>query len=53
MVIKLNLDAMTERYVRSMELQVEAYRARIWSVFAAGALVGFVAGVVSVALSLP
>lgn len=44
MEIQLNLDEMTERYVRSMETKVEAYRARTWTLFAAGVLLGIIIG---------
>ena len=44
MQIELNLDEMTERYVRSLETRAELYRARTWTLFAAGILIGILLG---------
>jgi len=41
MEIEINLDAMAERYVRSMEARVEWHRARSFALTAAGFVAGF------------
>jgi len=52
MQIEINLDEMTERYVRSKEGLAEAYKARAWTMAAIGLLVGIVLGMF-IGVSLP
>lgn len=44
MEIEINLDQMTERYVKSKEFQAEWWRARALSLLVFGLGVGFMAG---------
>lgn len=52
MEVKIQLDNMTERYVRSMEAKMDVYKARLWTVGGAACLVGFIIGLL-LGVSLP
>lgn len=47
MEIQFTLDEVKERYVRSLESRLEAYRARTWTIFAIGVLFGYLTGLMT------